>query len=503
MDARRSRPRTGRPGAGPRPAPGLANPALANPALATLALTALALAAGPACGPAPTGGDERPPDVVVFLLDTLRSDRLGCYGFPAPTSPRIDRLAREGALFTDVTAQATWTLPSMVSILHGRYLTAFRDRLDPALPVLAERFQEAGYRTIALVGNKGVTAGGGFDRGFDVFDSRARDMAALERDLGSALAELDGRDPRRPPIFLYLHAMDPHMPYLPRPTLDAELPPVGAPPPMPRPWQSEVFTHRGSTGPEDDPDWSERWAFMNAARGRYDQGVRHTDDGLGRILDGLEARGLLERAVVAVLSDHGEVLWERVSPADPSKVDREPPDRFFYREHGAHLTQETVATPLVLWGAGVPSGLRHEGAVENVDLAPTLLALCGLPVDGGLHGRNLLELAGGEAPARDYAFSFNHAALAVREVASGLKLIEPLPDPARYALEPQLYHLPSDPEELTNLYADRPADVARLATELARWREAHPTADTLGIPLDAELEQTLRELGYTDVDIGR
>ena len=240
---------------------------LALPGVPTLSLwlgSALALGACGGPEPVPTRA-EAPPDVVMILVDTLRSDRLSCYGYPLPTSPRIDRLADEGVLFEDVSSQATWTLPSMVSILHGRYLTAYRDSLAPELPTLPELFSEAGYRTVGLVGNKGVSALGGFDRGFDAFDSQSRTMEGLEQALWEQL-DAPGlgfawTDAGRPPLFLYLHPMDPHMPYVPHPELDASVPPKGAPPPMPRDWQREVFAARGTAGPQHDPAWSKRWVI--------------------------------------------------------------------------------------------------------------------------------------------------------------------------------------------------------------------------------------------------
>ena len=467
----------------------------------------LALVACGAPEPPPRSESGAPPDLVLVLIDTLRSDRLSCYGYPLPTSPRLDRLAEEGLLFTDVTSQATWTLPSMVTILHGRYLTEYRDSLAPSLATLPELFRDAGYRTIGLIGNKGVSAVGGFDRGFDVFESASMNIAGLESRLWEHLEGIDARAPGRAPLLLYLHPMDPHMPYLPHPELDAEVPPTGAPPAMPRDWQRELFSALGPAGPEPDPDWARRWEHINAARGRYDQGVRHTDDGLARILAELERRGFLEHAVVAVMADHGEVLWERITPLEPEKIAELPPDEFFYREHGAHMTQETVGTPLILWGAGVPSGVRYSGAVENIDVLPTLLALCGVepPADAlaGLHGDNLLEQLDEPGLEADFVFTFNHAALAVREVATGLKLVHPTDGHNRYRVEPQLFHLPSDPDERVNVYAERPDDVARLTAAVEDWRERHHTEGTWDQPMDPELRDALRDLGYTDVDIGR
>jgi arylsulfatase A-like enzyme len=484
------------------------------PAPAGLLLAGLALLS--ACG----GGDgaaepARRPNVVFVLIDTLRGDRLGAYGYPHDTSPFLDGLAREGALFEDVTAQAPWTLPSMVSMLQGAYVTAYRDALDPDRAALAEAFRKAGYDTIGVVSNRGMNAAAGFRRGFRWYDDRPPRNAAgepvplarsVEETLADLRAHLDHAESLRGgedrPTFLYVHLMDPHQPLDPYPELDGVLPDRAAAPPMPRDWQTAELTADGPPPPADDPAWSSRWAEIERDRARYDRGVRHTDDGLRLLLDELRGRGLLEHALVVVAADHGECLWERRSVfADGSRYARSPPDEFFHAAHGAHLHRELLATPLVLWGAGVPAGVRIAAPVENVDLFPTLLELADLPAVPGLHGRSLVPLLFGAEPARDAVFAFNHSATAVRELATGLKLI--LPSGGGAPVETQLYDLRADPEERVNLAAERPHDVRRLAERIAAWHARHPTATTLGAPRDPEQEAALRALGYTADEIGR
>ena len=191
-------------------------------------------------------GQESPtperPDVVLIVVDTLRADRLGCYGYERPTSPVIDRLAAQGTLFLEARAQCSWTLPSMASLMTGQYITNPRDVYPDGVAPLAERYREAGYRTIGMVGNVIVSARMGYDKGFERYDASVssdvdRPRTGLCRTLDKMLASLDplldsalepGEDGGRPPLFLYIHPMDPHSPYLEYPEFDGELPLDGA-----------------------------------------------------------------------------------------------------------------------------------------------------------------------------------------------------------------------------------------------------------------------------------
>ncbi len=461
--------------------------------------------------PASCGESARRPDVILVVIDTLRSDRLGCYGYERPTSPRLDRLAREGALFTDVTSQSGWTLPSMVSLLSGRYVTSPRQALIEDAPSMAETYQRFGYRTIGVIGNLSMTQGAGFERGFDHYDRRSiprkhssasmpPTFDVLETRLWDALEGLFGAEPARDrkPLFLHLQPFDPHAPYYEQKTFDAELASNAAKPVQPPGWHAATFA--GAEAPEEDKDWAMDLRQMHRQRGFYDQEVRFTDEVLARVLDGLEQRGFLENAVVAVVADHGEGLWEHIAGRSPELLAQSKPSEFFYQAHGSHLYQEAIATPMILWGRGIPAGVKVGGAVENVDLYPTLLDLCSLPAPGEQHGRSLVShLSAGSAQVKQAVFSFVGHQWCVREIESGLKLT--LVDPTRREeFEPTLFHLPSDPGERKNLYASRPQDVERLSALLDDWFRAYPTQDSGGS--DAEQEEMLRKLGYTEEDIG-
>ena len=207
------------------------------------------------------------PDVVLVVVDTLRADRLGCYGYERSTSPVIDRLAAEGALFLEARAQCSWTLPSMASLMTGTYLTNPRDVYPEGVVPLAERFRSEGYRTIGMVGNVILSERMGYAEGFDRYDANGSSdvdrprvglcrtldtmVDALQPLLDSALTlEEDGS---RAPLFLYVHPMDPHSPYLGHAEFDDELPLDGAAALDELSWQRELYAEEGATPSADDP----------------------------------------------------------------------------------------------------------------------------------------------------------------------------------------------------------------------------------------------------------
>ncbi len=475
---------------------------------------ALGLAAA-ACGTheAPT----RRPDIVLIVIDTLRADRLSCYGYPRPTSPFIDELAAEGALFEDVTAQYAWTVPSMVSMFSGRYVTDRREILVDDVPCLAESLRGAGYRTFAEVANQLIDGKGGLARGFEHFDSSAntrpretgdrensRNLGDLDRALRPVLERALAEEPaeRRAPFFLYLHAMEPHHPYRPRPRLDAVLPPTEAAPAWPDAWQTAIL-ERAQSGRAPDANLDAKLGGVQTERGRYDQEIRFVDEGLRRLLAHLGEIGLLDRAVVAVLSDHGEGLWDHRSPS-PRQTARLHPGEVFYAEHGRVLFKEAIATPFVLLGAGVPKGLRVRAAVENVDLFPTLLELAGVPLPAGLHGRSLLEHFTGGGTERELVVAYAGGRIAVREPATGLKLVLSEESDSGAVSAVRLNDLRADPLERRDLAAERPDDVQRLVRAFLAWRAARggggATEDL--IRTDAEHLERMRSLGYVDSEVG-
>jgi arylsulfatase A-like enzyme len=423
----------------------------------------------------------QPPNVIVYLVDTLRADRLGAYGHASPTSPRFDAFAREALLFEDAWAQASWTRPATGSLLTGLY-PGFHgaDREDRALApeatTLAEALKAAGYRTAAVVANHLVGGRFGFDQGFDDWnggdDALYGAPAAL---LGErALRWIDGGGGR---FFLYLHTLEPHSPYAPEPA-------YAAPFELPRYAGSRDtrgllrLGQLGQLAPEG----------LRFLESQYDGEIRQNDAAFGALLEGLRARGLLERSVVVFTADHGEELLDHGGT-----------------EHAKTLYQELLRVPLaVRLPRAIHGGVRVTAPVQQIDLLPTLLGLAGVAPPGGLPGRDLSAgwLAAEEPPAEPPLLFAEERFTVVSKAAvrsGSLKLILNSDGAAlwRAGSQLELYDLASDPGERRNVAAQSPVRTAYLRRELERFRKQSSSARKgRAITLTPGEVDQLRALGY-------
>ena len=343
-----------------------------------LALAA-ALAACDAGGAAPAQA------VVLITCDTLRADRLGCYGHAAATSPNLDALARESLLFETAWSTAPITGPALSALMTGHPpeelgLESNQTQLASEATTLAERLGEAGVETAAVVSNWALRRrpelpGAGVQQGFAHFDdhmdvpepSRPNLYERLApQTTDAALAWLDARGGDGP-YFLWVHYQDPHGPSTP--PADCLVPSASTSEPelTPGPDQSG----RGALPKYQVVDAERRPAVYRA---RYEAEIRFFDRELGRLLDGLRTRGVLERALLVFTADHGEALGEHG----------------FYFSHGQNLHRELVQVPLLVRPpGGAPAAARVRGPASHLDLYPTLLAALGLD-PGATRGVDLL-----------------------------------------------------------------------------------------------------------------
>lgn len=291
-----------------------------------------------ACAPAPEAGRT---SVVLIVVDTLRADRLGAYGYGEATSPRIDALAHGGVRFSNFFTTCSWTRPAMASLLTGLYPRTTgvyeeeADVLDPSFVTLAERLSAEGYRTFAANANPNISVSYGFSQGFEHYEEatgRRKTMETADAITDAALSTLDGVDLAGRPYYLQLQYVDPHMPY-------------------------------------DPPDSYDRG-------NPYDGEIRFADAEIGRLLDGLHARGLLDDALVIVTSDHGEGLESH-------------PGVFGSSQHGTHLYDSVLHVPFIVSHPGLVEGRVVDGLASAIDVVPTVLDLLGLPDDDTLPGRSL------------------------------------------------------------------------------------------------------------------
>jgi arylsulfatase A-like enzyme len=457
------------------------------------------------CSPADPPPLSRP-DLVLVVIDTLRADRLSAYGYERPTSPGLETLAEEGVLFEDVTAQSTWTLPSMASMLSGRHVFVNAKHMPPSIPTLAERLKQTGYETVAFLGNPALsTPASGYQRGFD--DVLDRDTTGKGNwdasDLGRAVENwLEEHPPGDAPRFYYLHFMDPHWPYDPQG--ETSLPGTAR-------VRDDVLAAWVKRAKTDTPI---REAFDRDRRSilesldAYDHEILNVDQEIAHLLDALTREG--KERLVIVASDHGEGLWDHEHHANRIEKLHTPETRtlsnVFFRDHSYHMFQELLFTPLIVQGPGFAGGQRIKRPVENVDIAPTLLRAAGISDDESLDGQPLQDVVAGTAPDKPYVFSHSKEATIVRRTSDNWKLISPTPTGDAYGMPWMMFQLSTDPHERQNL-APLSSDRQTKSPHLAEFRSLIGVRERAAKDFDLYLEgnaelsndeqlQTLRELGY-------
>jgi len=442
-------------------------------------------------------------DVLLVVLDTVRADAVGAYGYERDTTPHFDRLASRGVLFEDVTVSGTWSWPSHASMftgeppwVHGAHFAAGEDSdayeadngdatitaMRADLPTLAERFTDAGYRSVCVTGNHWLKRGVGLDRGFEevLFAEQG------ERVTDHAREVILSEDPR--PLFLVVNLFDVHAPYEIRGASwlrgRPDLTHAGAPG-----WLTPYLTEDGRKLNlyQGDGEANGMVAFSRGElaipaeglallRDVYDGEVWHIDQLLGRVLKQWRGRS---RRVVAVTSDHGEYLGER------GRLD-----------HGRSVYPEVSAVPLVVAAEGFGGGERVATPVQLEAIPDTLLELAGLA--GG--PRSLVAVAaGGAGPASIQSASWADA-LWAREIGAPHHLGERLyrvGDEAVVIRGDKLsyYRLAEDPGMTRDARAAFPERAAALAAEA---EEAFPEAAAERLELTDADASALRALGYLE-----
>ena len=415
------------------------------------------------------------PNVIIYLVDALRSDRLGVYGCNRPLSPRLDAFAAEGLTYTDMIAQSSWTKAAVASIFTGIWPRAHGvngpdDRLPESLQTLPEVFQAAGYQTGAVVANAYVGRPFGFARGFDYFEFIEHHRGRSDV-IGDRLEKLlDARRDTDRPFFLYVHTIDPHAPYAPpSPYLETfaagvEDPTVGG-----------VETVRGLVLGSVEPSA----ALGRDLRQLYDAEVAANDASFGRLLDRLEDLGELDDTVIVFTSDHGEAFGEHGTWT-----------------HGLDLYNEVLSVPLVMRLPGGAGGGQIVGSpVQHIDLMPTVLDLCGIEAPGELPGAVIVNASGEvKVEANRTIFTYldywgRKGAAAMRD---GWKLIEPLS--ADFGSELELYRHDENRIEEQGLAIPSPVRSGWLLAQLQVALRAEGVSMTTEV--DSETRAQLEALGY-------
>lgn len=424
-------------------------------------------------------GQLQPPrftNLVVIVIDTLRSDHLSNYGYERETSPVMHRLASEGVQLQGYAA-SSWTMPSVASLFTGlvpqrHQAISLNDRLPEEAPYLPALLSARGYTTLAFIGN-GSNLGGrrGFRRGFTAAKQWFGKQKIHAGEVNRRTFELLGQ--AHSPYFLWVHYVDPHDPYEPPaawpsgPTEQA--PGTSLQVPGTYPIQPQVFAAAGTM-----PSVAEFQAMKN----QYDGEILEVDRAIGALLDRLKDENLLASTLVVVTSDHGEEFGEHGQLM-----------------HGQSLHEELLRVPLIFWAAeGLPR-LRSDGAFWQVDFLPTVLDALGVSKPLGLDGESRWAEIGAGKPPVQIAMSFHldrHEGASLARLEWPIKLIERWGAP-----DEQLYDLGRDPNEATAL----PLEAGRIAEMRERLFAWHVQESRDALPrsarnVDAQLKQELAALGY-------
>lgn len=436
------------------------------------------------------------PNLLFVMIDTLRADHVGCYGYERGTTPSIDRLAEEGVRFDQMIASSSWTMPSLMTMftslpasLHG--VVNQESRLGKGVTTLAEKLSEAGYETAGFISNPLAHSKFGYGRGFELYDDYSVFLAAdlnlfEELEGGTGIRTLSSspmisrravkwlgkkRNPDKP-FFLFLLYFDPHADYTPPPPYDRRF------------GKSWADRDRNIGLMRKKTIFTDREKEQVVAL--YDGEVLFTDKHIGEVIEYLTDAGLSGNTLKIVVADHGEEFWDHGGTG-----------------HGQTLYDELVRIPCIIhWPANLPDPMVVRRQVCHADLMPTVLDAFELPVPKQCRGHSLLPLMESlDQPQRpDIVFTETEVRkMNIKAARSNKgKLIWDLQGNRKAA-----YDLVSDPREQDpNSPADLP-EAGKLDRAIEHWwrrivAERGPEVITRTKPaeLDPQLRRAMRALGY-------
>jgi len=405
---------------------------------------------------------KRKPNILFIGIDSLRADRLSCYGYHRLTTPHIDLFAQGGTLFERTYSPFIPTTSGYGSMLTGMdvintQMVALRHKgpLRPEVMTLPEILKTQGYNT-TCVGFTGNAASRGFDKYIDFpgWGSWNEGRSPKAQNLNDVtIPELKRLAKKKAPFLLFLRHMDPHAPYLP-----------------PEPFE-RMFYHGNECDPDNhsmDPvmsfkpfrDFFASWmppgiTDKDYVIAQYDGAVAYMDACLQTIFTTLENLNLVENTIVVLNSDHGETLYDHDC---------------YFDHHGMY--DQTLHVPLILRYPGkIPAGKRVAGYNSHKDLLPTLLELAEIESEIAFDGKSLLSMVCGEVASHESEFYITECTWMRKHGwrTPQWKLIEALEPDFHFKPLVELYNLVEDPGELVNLAESEPKIVAELRERMKTW----------------------------------
>ena len=458
------------------------------------------------------------PNVLLYVVCTLRPDHTSLYGYARDTTPFLKKLGASSVVFEDCQSQAPWTKPSVASMLtslnayaHG--LVNDDDTIPKGAATLAEQLRAAGYVTASIVANPFAGRTTGLDRGFDYVmeypvvqrhrtdaADRGTDSAAINRAITPWIENRRGE-----PFFLFVLSTDPHAPYRPPADLERKFGDPGDTAAFNRMYGKlrDIRAYGGGatvTRAEMTANGIDPEIYIRSAMMRYDAEIAHNDRSIEQLLEKLKATGALENTLVVIASDHGEEFWEHGFGA-----------------HGHSLYRELIRTFLLMWHPRLlPTPRRVAEPVQLTDVMPTVLELLSLGAPERVQGQSLAPLLKGQPFERKDPMIPAKVALPAARPGGGVpenltdtfaridsfwKLIYRAQARRAGLKEIELYDRRADPGEHDDVAARHPEVSAKFKAEILRWMDGQrefrkqlgPSGRTT---IDTETLRRLRSLGY-------
>ena len=456
------------------------------------------------------------PNVVIYTSDTLRADHASLYGYGRETTPFLKKLGATGVVFDDCQAQATWTKPSIASLMTSLYafthgIVRDSDTIPPGAATLAQQIRGAGYVTASMVSTPFVGRATGLERGFDYLyeypvvlrqhnpqTERDTDSEALNR---VVFPWLDAH--RAEPFLLYAHATDPHAPYNPPAPFDSRFANAAETPAFNRAYSSLHGQHQYGGGAVFSPVMARKAGldpdrFIHQAIDRYDGEIAHNDHSLELLVGKLKQLGILDNTLIIVLSDHGEEFWDHG-----------------WTGHGQSVYQELTHAMLLMWNPRLlPSPRRVSEPVQLIDVMPTVLEALHVKVPVITQGQSLLPLARGQKfDRRGLVVASRFAAvkpegLIPENAVDSFAIIGPKwkfifrNKAAKFGVTPvELYDRATDRAERQDVAEQHPEQVEQSMSALRQWIDAQNKIRAIighagTTTLDAKTLERMRSLGY-------
>jgi len=423
-----------------------------------------------------------PARLILITIDTLRADRLGCYGYGRKTSPNIDRLAQKSFLFTNAVTPRAKTVPALASMLTGLYPHSHGIRtnwvpLDGKFETVAEILRREGFRTGAVVCNFMARAKySGLDQGFEDYDDRMPSRE-LNRNIREKTAEQVYQaasrwleENRKENFFLWVHYQDPHGPYTPPPKYhdtfrDKREDPVKA---------KKVLAYQHLPGTWIEPGVLDAEMYRTA----YDREIRYCDDYIGKLLDKVEELNLDDNTCIILTSDHGESLGEHD----------------YYFEHGRYVYDQCGRVPLLIHIPSETASRTIKDQVNIMSINPTIIELLGVSPTPEVEASSLLPLLK-DRSSRGDEFIFMESLNRYKAVRT---------DRWKYILNimdgtEELYDLADDPAESQNLATREKQRAVSMRRRLEAWltpNDAIPIKEIHEMKINEEERKALLSLGY-------